>query len=72
MSPLVQDFVPFREGPENGSSVLFLLNSGDQVVVSKVAGDRLFGRVKVFLEMQGKYKNVNGWILHKYVTIKDK
>ena len=68
---VVQDFVPFREGPENGSPVLFLLNSGDQVLVSKVAGDRLFGRVKVFLEMQGKYKNVNGWILHKYVTIKD-
>ena len=68
---VIQDFVPFREGPENGSSVLFLLNSGDQVVVSKVAGDRLFGRVKVFLEMQGKYKNVNGWILHKYVSIKD-
>ena len=68
---VIQDFVPFREGPENGSSVLFLLNSGDQVLVSKVAGDRLFGRVKVFLEMQGKYKNVNGWILHKYVTIKD-
>ena len=68
---VIQDFVPFREGPENGSSVLFLLNSGDQVVVSKVAGDRLFGRVKVFLEMQGKYKNINGWILHKYVSIKD-
>jgi len=68
---VIDDLVPFREGPENGSSVLFLLNSGDQVVVSKVAGDRLFGRVKVFLEMQGKYKNVNGWILHKYVTIKD-
>jgi len=68
---VIQDFVPFREGPENGSSVLFLLNSGDQVVVSKVAGDRLFGRVKVFLETQGKYKNVNGWILHKYVNIKD-
>jgi hypothetical protein len=40
-------------------------------VISKVAGNRLFGRVKVFLEMQGKYKNVNGWILNKYVTIKD-
>jgi|TARA_B110000263_G_scaffold39203_1_gene30843 hypothetical protein len=68
---VTSDLVPFREGPENGSSVLFLLNSGDQVVISKVAGNRLFGRVKVFLEMQGKYKNVNGWILNKYVTIKD-
>jgi hypothetical protein len=68
---VMQDLVPFRVGPENGSSVLFLLNLGDQVVVSKVAGDRLFGRVKVFLEMQEKYKNVNGWILHKHVTIKD-
>ena len=68
---VIDDLVPFREGPENGSSVLFFLNSGDQVVVSKVAGDRLFGRVNVFLEMQGRYKNVNGWILHKYVIIKD-
>ena len=68
---VIDDLVPFREGPENGSSVLFFLNSGEQVVVSKVAGDRLFGRVNVFLEMQGRYKNVNGWILHKYVIIKD-
>ena len=68
---VIDDLVPFREGPENGSSVLFFLNSGDQVVVSKVAGDRLFGRVNIFLEMQGRYKNVNGWILHKYVIIKD-
>ena len=68
---VIDDLVPFREGPENGSSVLFFLNSGDQVVVSKVAGDRLFGRVNVFLEMQGRYKNVNGWIFHKYVIIKD-
>jgi len=68
---VINDLVPFREGPENGSTVLFLLNSGDQVIVSKVAGDRLFGRVKVFLESQGKYKNLNGWILDKYVNIKD-
>ena len=68
---VIQDLAPFRVGPENGSTVLFLLNSGDQVVISKVAGNRLFGRVKVFLEIQGKYENVNGWILQKHVTIKD-
>ncbi|MBT4372870.1 MAG: hypothetical protein HOD10_08775, partial [Candidatus Marinimicrobia bacterium] len=68
---VIDDLVPFREGPENGSAVLFLLNEGDQVVISKVAGDRLFGRVRIYLDNQNKYQNVNGWILKKHVLMKD-
>jgi len=49
---VIDSMVPFREGPENGAVSLFLLNEGDQVVISKVAGDRLFGRVRIYLDKQ--------------------
>jgi hypothetical protein len=68
---VIDELVPFREGPENGSTVLFLLNEGDQLVISKVAGDRLFGRTRIYLDNQSKYQNVNGWILGKHVYLKD-
>jgi hypothetical protein len=68
---VIDELVPFREGPENGSTVLFLLNEGDQLVISKVAGDRLFGRARIYLDNQSKYQNVNGWILGKHVYLKD-
>ena len=60
--------VPFREGPENGAVSLFLLNEGDQVVISKVAGDRLFGRVRIYLDKQGIYRNISGWVLGKHLN----
>ena len=47
---------------------LFLLNEGDQVVISKVAGDRLFGRVRIYLDKQGIYRNISGWILGKHLN----
>jgi len=62
---VIDSMVPFREGPENGAVSLFLLNEGDQVVISKVAGDRLFGRVRIYLDKQGIYRNISGWILGK-------
>jgi len=66
------EMVPFRGGPENGAALLFFLNEGDQVIISKVAGDRLYGRVRIFLERQDQYQNIFGWILEKHVQIKDK
>ena len=65
---VIDSMVPFREGPENGAVSLFLLNEGDQVVISKVAGDRLFGRVRIYLDKQGIYRNISGWILGKYLN----
>ncbi|MBC8345228.1 MAG: hypothetical protein ISR82_07085 [Candidatus Marinimicrobia bacterium] len=68
---VIDDLAPFREGPENGAALLFFLNKGDQVVVSKVAGDRLFGRVRIYLDKQEKYHNISGWILDKYIRLKE-
>ena len=65
---VIDSMVPFREGPENGAVSLFLLNEGDQVVISKVAGDRLFGRVRIYLDKQGIYRNISGWILGKHLN----
>ena len=65
---VIDSMVPFREGPENGAVALFLLNEGDQVVISKVAGDRLFGRVRIYLDKQGIYRNISGWILGKHLN----
>ena len=62
---------PFREGPENGAALLFFLNEGDQVVISKVAGDRLYGRVRIYLDNQNKYSNISGWIIAKHVKLQD-
>ena len=65
---VIDSMVPFREGPENGAVSLFLLNEGDQVVISKVAGDRLFGRVRIYLDKQGIYRNISGWVLGKHLN----
>ena len=64
------DLAPFREGPENGSNVLFLLNNGEQLAISKVAGDRLYGRVRIYLDKQKNYNYFSGWILSKNVDLK--
>ena len=66
---VVTDHVPFRQGPENASEVLFFLNEGEQLAVSKVAGDRLFGRVRIYLEKQKTYHYFSGWILAKNVYL---
>jgi hypothetical protein len=63
------ELVSFNKGPENGSEVLFLLNIDDQIVISRVAGDRMYGRVRVYLSNQETYTNVYGWILSRYINI---
>ena len=66
---VITDLAPFRKGPENGSDVLFLLNEGEQLAISKVAGDRLYGRVRIYLEKQKSYNYSSGWILSKNVYL---
>ena len=51
-------------------AVLFFLNEGDHVVISKVAGDRFYGRVRIYLDQQEMYQNETGWILNKHVLRK--
>ncbi|MDP6339593.1 MAG: hypothetical protein QF842_04590 [Candidatus Marinimicrobia bacterium] len=68
---VTEHFTPFRKGPENGAEVLFLLNKREHVAISKVAGDRLFGRVRVYIDTQNKYQNVTGWILRKHLFRKE-
>lgn len=67
---VIDDLSPFRVGPENGAAVLFFLNEGDHVVISKVAGDRFYGRVRIYLDQQEMYQNETGWILNKHVLRK--
>jgi hypothetical protein len=67
---VIDDLSPFRVGPENGAAVLFFLNEGDHVVISKVAGDRLYGRVRIYLDQQEMYQNEIGWILNRHVLRK--
>ncbi|MEA1881738.1 MAG: hypothetical protein U9N31_04995 [Candidatus Marinimicrobia bacterium] len=62
---------PFRKGPENGAEVLFLLNEKEHVAISKVAGDRLFGRVRIYIDTQNEYQNITGWILRKHLIRKE-
>jgi hypothetical protein len=33
-----------------------------------VAGDRLFGRVRIYLDKQGIYRNISGWVLGKHLN----
>tara|TARA_B100001250_G_scaffold96781_1_gene81011 strand:- start:8333 stop:9271 length:939 start_codon:yes stop_codon:yes gene_type:complete len=68
---VVNDLTPFRKGPENGSEILFFLNQGDQIVINKVAGDRLFGRVRIDLYEKQSSNFFQGWILSKNVKLLD-
>jgi hypothetical protein len=63
-----ENLVPFREGPENGAPVHFFLSKGDLVIVSKVAGDRLFGLTEIRDETRGTTQEVEGWVLNRYVS----
>ena len=67
---VIADHAPFREGPENASEVLFLLSEGEQLAISKVAGDRLFGRVRIFSDKEKMYHYFSGWILSKNVYLR--
>ena len=68
----VDDYSPLRLGPENGSQVLFFLNRKDEIVISKVAGSRLYGRTRVYLSDKGLYQNIFGWVQAEDVAFKNK
>ena len=64
-----ENLAPFRMGPENGAEVQFVLIEKEQVAISKVAGDRLYGRVRIYIESQNAYQNVFGWVLRKHIAL---
>ena len=66
---VVKDLSPFRKGPENGSETLFLLNIGDLVSVNKVAGDRMFGKVRIDLYEKQSFNYFEGWVLSKHAEL---
>ena len=66
-----ENLAPFRIGPENGAEVQFVLIEKEQVAISKVAGDRLYGRVRIYIESQNAYQNVFGWVLRKHIALKN-
>jgi len=66
---VVKELSPLRKGPENGSETLFLLNSGDLIAVNKVAGDRVYGRVRIDLYNKQSFKYFEGWVLHKDIKL---
>ena len=66
---VVKDLSPFRKGPENGSETLFLLDIGDLVAINKVAGDRMFGKVRIDLYEKHSYRYFEGWILSKHIEL---
>ena len=67
---MIDDHSPFRLGPENGSEVIFFLNRMDEIVISKVAGSRLYGRTRVYIESKGLHKNIFGWVRAEDVNYK--
>jgi len=66
---VIQDLSPLREGPENGAASKFLLAVGDKFYASKVAGDRLFGEVEVFIGDSQQSTFFQGWILKNLVEL---
>ncbi|MFQ6611495.1 MAG: hypothetical protein ACE5D2_00125 [Fidelibacterota bacterium] len=66
---VLENLVPFKEGPENGATVLFFLSEGERVQVSKVSGDRVFGTVAVQSNNSEKVQLFQGWVLKKYLEL---
>ena len=66
---VINDLTPFRKGPENGSETLFLLNIGDLIAVSKVAGDRMYGTVRIDLYDKRSFNYFQGWVLSKHTIL---
>ena len=66
---IINDLTPFRKGPENGSETLFLLNYGDLIAVNKVAGDRMFGKVRIDLYDKQSFNYFQGWVLRKHTAL---
>jgi len=66
---VLENLVPFKSGPENGSPVLFFLSAGDHIQVSKVSGDRVFGSVAVQTSDDNRIRLFQGWVLKKYLEL---
>lgn len=68
---VLHEHTPFRDGPENGADIQFFLTAGDLFVVTKVAGNRLFG----FVEMPTRYGDglhtVYGWVRENDVEVQE-
>lgn len=61
------DLTPFRKGPENGSEILFMLSKDDHIVISRSAGNKLYGRVRLDLHTKKSSNFFHGWIRTKDV-----
>jgi len=66
---ILQDFVPFRSGPENGAEIQFFLSRGDALAVQKVAGDRLFGIIEILNEETKTLQWFEGWVLTQFTEL---
>ena len=66
---VIKDLTPFRRGPENGSEILFFLSRGDQLVITKVAGNRLFGSVRIDLHDKQSSNFFAGWVMNQDVKL---
>ena len=66
---VIKDLTPFRKGPENGSEILFFLSRGDQLVITKVAGNRLFGSVRIDLHDKQSSNFFAGWVMNQDVKL---
>ncbi|NOZ03747.1 MAG: hypothetical protein GXO92_03945 [FCB group bacterium] len=66
---VTRDLTPFRVGPENGSPIQFFLSKGDLFVVSKVAGDRLYGFVEISGDTPASTQRMDGWVLRQFLEI---
>ncbi|MFQ6614999.1 MAG: carboxypeptidase-like regulatory domain-containing protein [Fidelibacterota bacterium] len=64
---VLENLTPFREGPENGAKIQFLLPRDETLMVTTVAGDRLKAFVELKSESREKPQFQEGWVLAKYV-----
>jgi hypothetical protein len=59
---VVKELTPLRKGPENGSETFFFLNIGELIAVNKVAGNRMYGRVRIDLYDKQSFEYFEGWV----------
>ena len=64
-----QDLTPFKEGPENGSPIQFFLAHGEVFIVTKVAGERLYGYIETVNQEKSLRLQHDGWVLKKYLDL---
>lgn len=68
---VIQDFTPFRQGPENGSPIIMMLQKGDMFIGRKRAGERIYGEIEVIDEVRGIHEKFSGWVLDQYLELTD-